>query len=172
MKLIVTGQAQHGKDSVCEILQFLGLKFQSSSYFVGKKVVYPVLALKYDYSSFEECFADRGNHRDEWFQLIADYNLEDKTRLGKELFKEYDVYCGLRNRYEFLALKSENVFHASIWVEASRRKGKTEDERSLTISQDMCDYVIYNNSNKQALILNTLAIYNEIQEKFATTTFI
>ena len=34
-----------------------------------------------------ECFEDRVNHRSEWFDLITNYNKEDRTRLTKEILK-------------------------------------------------------------------------------------
>ena len=81
-KIIVLGYARHGKDSVCELLARHGYTFKSSSLFACEKVVYPALKDKYGYESIEACYQDRVNHRKEWFDLIAQYNTPDLTKLG------------------------------------------------------------------------------------------
>lgn len=148
-KLIVTGYARHGKDTVCEMLTEYGYNFKSSSEFVGKKVVYPVLKDKYNYQSWEECYKDRVNHRSEWFDLIAEYNAEDKGRLGRELFEEYDIYCGIRNEEELMALLPEELL--LIWVDAQRRLQTVEDSSSMTIDRDKMPFIIDNNGTLEDL---------------------
>ncbi len=31
-------------------------------------------------------------------KLFCDYNIPDPATLGREMFQEYDIYCGLRNK--------------------------------------------------------------------------
>lgn len=162
-KLLVVGHARHGKDTVCEILRDLfGYSFKSSSEFCAEKVIFPALAPKYGYKTVKECFEDRGNHRVEWYELIKEYNSEDKARLGKEIFKEYDIYCGLRNVDEFLALKRRKVFDISIFVDASQRV-PPEASTSMTITVDMCDHIIENNHSLVNLIST---VNNFVDERF------
>ena len=151
MKLIVTGMARAGKDTVCEMLQVKGFNFRSSSDICNETVVFPVLSKLYNYKTLEECYADRVNHRAEWFNLIYAYNMEDKAKLGKLIFENYDIYCGLRNIEELKALKLSKLDIVTIWVDAEARLGVTEDKTSITICKEACDYVINNNGSLQDL---------------------
>lgn len=155
-KLIITGYAKSGKDTLCDMLVKQGHSFKSSSDFVNERAVYPVLKEVYGYKSPEECFADRINHREEWFNLIYNYNSADPAKLGRELFKEYSIYCGLRNIIEFEALVKE-FNPLTIWIDATKRLGKTETIHSITIRPEDCDIVI--NNNKSLEHLEILAEY-------------
>lgn len=143
MKLFVLGHARQGKDTVGEMIQTkLGLSFVSSSWFACQKVIWP--ALKDNYNSIEECFADRSNHRSKWYELICGYNMKDPARLSREIFNEYDMYVGLRNRKELIAAR--HLSNLVIWVDASERK-PPEDTSSMTITRDMADVVVDNNGD-------------------------
>ena len=86
-KLLVIGHGRHGKDTVSEILcQDFKLSFISSSMFACKKFIYNDLKEKYNYKSFEECYADRHNHRAEWYGAISGYCVADPAKLGKDIF--------------------------------------------------------------------------------------
>jgi hypothetical protein len=149
VKLLVVGHARHGKDTFCEYLRdYYGYKFVSSSEFCAEKVIFPVLSPIYGYKTVKECFDDRSNHRLEWFNLISDYNASDPARLGRDIFAESDIYCGLRNSKEMEALKAERAYDISIWVDASLRV-PLEDSSSNTISKDMIDYLIDNNGTQE-----------------------
>jgi len=141
-KLMVCGYGRHGKDTVCEMMA--PWKFVSSSMFVAEAAVYPWLKAQYGYTSLDECYADRGNHRAEWHKLISVYNKKDLARLARELYQEYDIYCGLRCQLEFAAAQKEGLFALSIWVDASERL-PPESTDSCTITKRMCDIVIENN---------------------------
>ena len=150
-KLIVIGYGRHGKDTFCETLnEHYDYKFTSSSRFCGEKVVFPVLSKKYNYKTVDECYHDRHNHRKEWFDLIAEYNETDLTRLGRLLFEEHDIYCGLRRKEELLALQDNNIANYTIWVDASDRL-PPESNDSCTVTKEMADYVIYNNGTLEEL---------------------
>ena len=149
-KIIVLGYARHGKDSVCELLARHGYTLKSSSLFACEKVVYPALKDKYGYESIEACYQDRVNHRKEWFDLIAQYNTPDLTKLGAALFREYDIYCGLRNINEFIALKNSGINIVTIWVDASCRL-PAEDAESCTVTSDLADIIVDNNESYNAL---------------------
>ena len=162
-KLLVIGHARHGKDTVCEYLaRDYGFTFESSSHFVGKLIVYPALKDKYNYTSFSECYKDRVNHRKEWFELIAAYNTPDKTRLGVALYKQYDIYCGLRSREEFEALKAAKVFDYCVYVDASNRK-PLEPETSMQLTKEDADFIIDNNGPEIQLVDHVFDLMQQIQ---------
>ena len=164
-KLLVIGHGRHGKDTVSEILcNDFKLSFISSSMFACKKFIYDDLKEKYNYNSFEECYADRHNHRSEWYEAIANYCVEDPSKLGKDIFSEHDIYCGLRNVREFVAMKEQNVFDACIWVDRSEHL-PAEGSESMTLTSDMADYVIDNNLDLFNLGFHCRRVYNIIESK-------
>jgi hypothetical protein len=79
LKLLVIGHGRHGKDTVCEMLRDdYGYTFESSSRFCSKLFIYNDLKDKYGYANEEECYADRHNHRAEWYDAICAYNVPDQ----------------------------------------------------------------------------------------------
>jgi len=153
-KLLVIGHGRHGKDTVCEILRDkYDYSFESSSQFCSKLFIYDQLKDKYGYSSEEQCYADRHNHRAEWYDAICDYNVPDAARLGREMFTAYDIYCGLRNKREFFAMQNTGVFDYAIWVDRSNYL-MPESKDSMSLEQWMADYTIDNNGTLEELEFN------------------
>ena len=150
-RLLVIGHGRHGKDTVCEILRDnYGFRFQSSSEFCARKFIYDELKLKYDYANYEACYADRHNHRSEWYDMIHEYCQDDYARLGRDIFSENDIYCGLRNRAEFHAMRNTGVFDYCIWVDRSDHV-LPEPRDSMNLEIWMADHVIDNNSTLEVL---------------------
>ncbi len=111
---------QYGKDTVCDILrEEFGYSFRSSSDFCAEKFIYAELKNKYGYTSYAQCFEDRHNHRAEWYDMIHAYCKNDYARLGREIFAENSIYCGLRNKSEFHAMRNTQVFDYAVWVDRS-----------------------------------------------------
>ena len=163
MKLLVIGHGRHGKDTVCEILQQnYNLSFESSSRFCSKLFIYDMLKDKYGYTNEEECYADRHNHRAEWYDAICDFNKGDGARLGREIFKEHDIYCGLRNKREFFAMKNTNVFDYCIWVDRSDQL-PPEPKDSMSLEQWMSDFTIDNNGTINELMFNTYQLIEHLK---------
>ena len=159
-KLLVIGHMRHGKDTVAEIFQEFGLTYKSSSEFCAEQVVFPVLGPRYNYSNYIDCFNDRSNHRKEWFDLISDYNSPDKSKLGRSIFGVSDIYCGLRNKDEFNAMKENMVFDFSIWVDRLKHL-PPESKDSMTLDASMADYIIDNNGSLVDLKENVRKFYEE-----------
>jgi hypothetical protein len=154
-KLLLIGHGRHGKDTVCEILRDeYGFSFESSSQFCSKLFIFDQLKDQYGYASEEECYADRHNHRAEWYDAICAYNVPDAARLGREIFKEHDIYCGLRNKKEYHAMRNTGVFDYAIWVDRSDHL-PLESASSMTLQQWMADFTIDNNGTLDELIFNT-----------------
>lgn len=151
MKLIVTGFKRHGKDEVCKILKRRhGLTFVSSSIRACEIFLFDAIKDKYGYHSIPECFADRVNHRKEWFNLICEYNKDDKAKLGKGIFETSNIYCGLRNIEELKELRRIGAVDYVIWVDANQRK-PPESLDSMTISAKDCDILLDNNRDLKRL---------------------
>ncbi len=152
MKIMVIGNARHGKDSVCEVLsKDFGLSFVSSSQFVAERAVKPWLAERgITYDSFEAMYADRVNHRAAWFDAISAFNGEDPARLARELLEVHDIYCGMRCAKELAAVKAQGLVDFTFWVDASGRL-PPEPASSMTVTKDMADWVIDNNGTADVL---------------------
>lgn len=144
-KLLLIGNARHGKDSMAEILnEHFGLKFQSSSQAAADIFIYDTLKDAYNYQTSEECFEDRVNHRAEWYNLICDYNKEDRARLAKEILLESDCYVGMRDRGEITECLRQGIFDLVVWVDASKRL-PPESSESFNIDESCADIIIDNN---------------------------
>ena len=154
MKILIIGYGRHGKDTVAEYLRNkYGLTFKSSSMHCAENAVFPALCGMYGYSTVEECFADRSNHRKEWYDLISKYCESDPARIGREIFEVSDMYCGLRNKREFHAIRNNDLVDVTIWVDRSDWL-PPEDESSNTLKPWMADYVIDNNRDLDELYRN------------------
>lgn len=160
LKLLILGHGRHGKDTVSAILKRdFNFKFQSSSKFCSELFIYDRLKQKYSYKSEEDCYNDRHNHRAEWYDAICEYNTPNAARLGIEIFKTHDIYCGLRNKREFYAMKNTGVFDYAIWVDRSNYL-PAEPKSSMTIEEWMTDYTIDNNGSLKDLEFNTHQLVN------------
>mgnify|MGYP000323948522 CR=1 FL=1 len=85
-KLLVVGSARHGKDTFAEILsQEFDMTFESSSQAASDIFLYESLRGKYSYNTPQECFEDRSDHRKEWYDLICEFNVNDKAALAKDI---------------------------------------------------------------------------------------
>ena len=144
-KLLIIGNARHGKDSLAELLnEEFGYTFESSSQSAADIFLYDALKDKYGYSTPEECFEDRVNHRQEWYEAICEYNKDDKARLAKGILERSDCYVGMRDRDEIEECLRQEIFDLVIWVDASERLPE-EDASSFNIDKSCADIIIENN---------------------------
>lgn len=151
MKLLIIGHGRHGKDTVAAMLkEEFGLTHLASSEASSTIFVFDALKEKYGYTTVEECFNDRANHRAEWYDLICEYNAEDQARLAKEIVKRANVYVGMRSKNELDACIEQGVFDAIIGVMDPRKP--LEDEASMNIPVERyADLMIYNDSTLEDL---------------------
>ncbi len=169
-KILVLGHGQHGKDTTSRMLAERGFAFTSSSLFCAERVIWPLIvdlelaslfvaslpyvvgtqigfelqAMNREYTDSEECFDDRANHRTLWYEAIKAFNDPNPTKLGRAIFEEHDVYCGLRNVEELEALRKESVFDVAVWIDRSNYV-RPESVLSCTVNAHMADYTIDNN---------------------------
>lgn len=158
-KILVLGHARHGKDTVCEYLRDVyGFTFTSSSHFCAERVVRPALEAKLGivYEKAGECMARREevpDWRKFWYDAIRDFNRPDLTALGRAIWAENDIYCGLRHHSEFNALKNTGSYDLCLWVDAHERK-PMEEKTSMSLEQWMADYTIDSNGTIPELHAN------------------
>jgi hypothetical protein len=148
-KLLITSGKRSGKDTMAEILhQEFGLKYIGSSQACADIFIYDALKDKYGYNTPEECFEDRVNHRQEWFDMICEYNKEDKARLGKEILEISDCYVGMRAGDEINECLRQGIFDLIIWVDASERV-EAEGPESFNIDKSCADIIVDNNGTEE-----------------------
>lgn len=149
--LLVIGHADHGKDSVAELLQRnYDFKFKSSSMFVLEECIWDDWG-RHHYPTMESCYLDRDNHRPEWYNRIAAYNTPDKTRTATTMLSRgYDLYVGMRAIDEYQACVAAEVFDHVVWVDASKRL-PPEPSTSFTIPYDPSMLVVDNNGPEYLL---------------------
>jgi hypothetical protein len=144
-KVCIVGSARWGKDSMAEILRDnFGLKFISSSQAAADIFIYDELKVKYGYKTPEECFEDRVNHRAEWYELICEYNKNDKARLAKGILEKANCYVGMRDSSEIKECIKQGLFDLIIWVDASERL-PPESADSFNITKLDADVIVENN---------------------------
>ena len=145
MKIAILGMARSGKDTLAEYWRDnFGLTFKSSSQAANEIFIFDKLKEKYNYKSLDECFEDRINHRSEWYDLICEYNKDDKARLAKEILKMSDCYVGMRDDQELAECELQQIFDLVIWVDASERV-EDESSDSMKLTKDWGDVIIENN---------------------------
>lgn len=89
-------------------------------------------------------FESRASYRELWYLGIKWYNMEDPTKLCREIMSEADVYCGIRDARELTAIKNSGLLDTVIWVDASRRL-PPEDASSISIQPWHADVHLDNN---------------------------
>jgi thymidylate synthase (FAD) len=146
-RLLIIGHARHGKDTVAEMIRdIMGLKFTSSSVFVGQEAIWPMWGQE-RYPNFEAMFEDRINHRALWFNLISAHNTPDKARTGRTMLERgYDMYVGMRNVEEYRACIEAGLFDEVIWVDRSQSMAP-EPSDSMTLNESMASMIVNNNGD-------------------------
>jgi len=164
-KILILGHARHGKDTFAEILRdHFGLKFKSSSVAASEIFLYDTLKDKYEYETPEECFEDRVNHRQEWHELIVDYNKDDRARLAKDILKDADCYVGMRSGLEIDECKIQGLFDIIVWVDASERL-PLEPKESFNIDISYADFIVPNHGTYEEFEERVLRIGKIFEEK-------
>ena len=148
MKLLLIGYARSGKDTAAEYLRDnFNLTFKSSSLAACQVFLFDKLKDKYGYTTPEDCFNDRHNHRQEWFDEIKAYNKEDGAKLAKAILETSDCYVGMRNIDEFLVCKEQSLFDLIVWIDAEERVGV--EHGSCNITKNEAHFVIENNGTEE-----------------------
>lgn len=164
-KLLIIGNARHGKDSLAEILRSkYGMAFESSSQSAADIFLYDLLKDKYGYKTSEECFEDRINHRQEWYEAICEYNKDDKARLAKGIVERTGCYVGMRDREEIRECIKQGLFDLIVWVDASDRLPE-ELTTSFNIDKSCADVIIENNGTYEEFYEKVLRFGNTIYNK-------
>lgn len=151
-KYLILGHARHGKDTVAEYMNILGIKAVNASILWSARV-YEALG----YKSIGACYEDRVNHRVLWGEMIALFCKDDKARLAKLVYAQSDVYCGCRRQDELDAVIAE-FDPVILYVDASKRI-ELESLASYSITVPDRAIVLDNNGSKEKLLAQVDALF-------------
>lgn len=162
MKILIIGHARHGKDTVAEMIeQHYNMKFQSSSQASADIFIYDALKDKYGYTTPEQCFEDRVNHRKEWHDMICEYNKDDKARLAKKILENADMYVGMRSSVEIEECLQQNVFDWVIGVYDPRKSHEPKESFDIDLFKD-AHIIIPNGSGLWELRTKVYKLMNKL----------
>jgi len=164
VRILILGHARHGKDSVADILcERFSLRCTASSKAALPIFMFDVLNDKYDknYKNYEEAFNDRVNCRDIWYDEIAEYNYDDKTRLAKEIMKENDIYVGLRSSEEVEQCIKEGVFDLIFGVYDYRKPHEPINSNTADVFK-YSKFVITTNGTLDELKTKVLDCFHDV----------
>ena len=157
-KILIIGHARHGKDTLAGFWHdAFGLTFRDSSQRSAEIFIFDALREKYDYLDIRQCYADRVNHRSEWYDLICEYNKHDKARLAKDIMATSDAYVGMRSSEEIAACREQGVFDLVVWVDALERL-PPEPASSFDITRNDADVFIENNGFENEFYHKSMAL--------------
>ena len=150
MSILLLGHGQHGKSTVAHMLfQQYHLISRDSSFASAEIFLYDMLKNKYGYNTLQECYKDRVNHRQEWYDLIYAYNTP-KTRLATEIFSNSDIYVGMRSNDELQACLKEGIINLIIGVYDYKKELESSESFDINI-WEVCDFIIPNSGTKDEL---------------------
>ena len=163
MNLLIIGYARHGKTTAAKILKReMGFRFKDSSKAAAEIFLYDKLKEKYGYKDFEECYDDRVNHREEWFNNICLFNKEDPARLAKEIMKDANIYCGMRSNREIQKCLEDNVFDHIVEVYNPHLPKESSESFDIDFNTLPQRYTIYNDSDLDTLRLRLMELYMKL----------
>jgi hypothetical protein len=157
IKILVIGHRQHGKGTFCKIAKnSFSLDSISSSMMANNMFIFSQLKEQYGYTTPIECFNDRDDKREQWYQAILAYNTPERTRLASAIFQKYPIYDGLRSKLEFDAIRKAKMVDLVIWIDAAKRQA-LEPETSITVTRSDADLIIENNDTEEAFVSRVTA---------------
>ncbi len=147
MAIAICGYARAGKDTTCNWLRDnTTLNYSKSTSEAAAEYLFGLWPGRY--TTVEECYKDRSNHRVEWYQEILKYNGETGIRLYSEMVGlGCTVLNGIRDRKEFSSCCEAGLIDLSIWV---TREG-CHETGSITLQQSDCDLVLHNDGTLEDL---------------------
>ena len=164
MGYLIIGHKEHGKTTAADLLKKnFGLNFSDSSYQAAKIFIFDRLKDRYGYKTFNECFIDRRNRRSEWYDLIREYNKDDKSKLAKSILETNDIYVGMRDRDEILECLKNGLFDLVIGIYNPELELESKNSSNIDIFRDS-DVVIYNDTTIEDLERKLIRLFNNFRK--------
>ena len=147
MRIAIVGPGRSGKTTASEWLaDHTPLRYVESTSAAAATVVCGHPSLRDRYGSLEECYADRRNHREQWRDIILDYNQPDGLRLYREMIQRNDILDGIRDPRELQACRAAGLVDVVVWIERN-----APADRSLGFGPEVADFVVDNTGDFERL---------------------
>jgi len=144
-KFLILGHKEHGKSTLAEIInKVVGLTHCDSSTAANELFIFKALKDKYGYKTLEECFLDRRSKRDEWFDMICEYNTPNKSRLAEYILLNNDMYAGMRSIEELRSCNQKGMFDLVIGIFDPNKPLESETSFTIDIFKE-CDIIFWVN---------------------------
>ena len=148
LKLGICGWGRAGKDTAAEHLALVTpLVYTAGTSYWARFLVFDHYQKTHPgrYANPDECWHDRHNNRDEWAEIIGQYNRDDPVKLYRDCLEEQNFLTGVRWLHEQRALKQADLCDLWIWIENKRVKR----DQTCQITAEDCDITILNNSTPE-----------------------
>lgn len=147
MQIAICGPGRCGKDTASNWLaEHTKLRYHDSTSEAAAKLCYQQLHEKYGYSSVQEAFEDRHNHRREWAEIIWAYNQPDGLTLYRGMLAANDILNGIRRAPELEALRQNLMIDLVLWIDRD-----VPEDPSLEMDSSVADFIIPNNGTLEDL---------------------
>ena len=147
MRLAIVGPGKSGKTTASRWLaEHTPLRYAGSTSAAAAEVVCNHPTMRGRYATQEECYADRRNRRQEWRDIILEYNQPDGLRLYREMVRESDILDGIRDARELQACRDAELVDVVVWMQRD-----VPTDPSLGFAPQVADYVIENNGSFEQL---------------------
>jgi hypothetical protein len=151
MNILILGHARHGKDTVAELIaRFTSLYFTSSTQIYNEEFVFDAFSDKYGYETKIACFNDRVNHREEWYNLIKDYNSPDLTAGTRLIFDHSDIQVGIRDKDELEASITAGLYDLILGVHNPNLPYESKSSFNIDVLR-YAEEMIWNNGDLEEL---------------------
>lgn len=167
--IFIIGHGRHGKDTVAEFLkERFDLHGTSSSEMANELFMFDFMKDEFGYKTKAACYADRGNHRDLWYDKIVEYNTPDLSAMGKAISYDHEVYIGIRNKEELDACREEGLVDIVIGVYDPRKSLEPKSSMTIDIFEES-DIIIPNSGTLQDLENRVICLFENMNiEKLVT----
>jgi hypothetical protein len=164
ISILIIGAGEHGKNSVCDYIKEKTGWSEGCSSYVSKVLIFEEMTKRgFHYPDSQTCWEDRRNHRALWKQLIREYNTPQLDRLIVQIFKDKEMYVGLRDKDEFLTGCVNGRFDIIVFVDAEERLG-IADPDDCSIPKGVSDIIIDNNGTKEELLEQMESLVDFLQD--------
>jgi hypothetical protein len=149
-RLVVIGHKSHGKGTFAAIArEEFGLTVQGTSLHTSL-LMFNIMRDTHGYATVDECYQDRDNHRELWFDEIRRYCGNNPARVIETILSDNLICEGPRHRVEFEAAKQKHgLWDLVIFIDASKRL-PLEPSSSMQLTREDADIVIENNEDTWA----------------------
>ena len=119
-RIAILGYSGAGKDTMGELLRdWYGYEYMQATMFILEKFLWYDYGLEEEYESLETAYADRVNHRKKWYDYICDINSDNPSTVANEIYRNSDIYCGIRSMRELEGV--HDILDRVYWINCGKR---------------------------------------------------